>query len=126
MDTRHLNHLAAEIHHGWLQPNERRGRSPLSSPLPNDRASIDPGVTTASELHSDEGRFVAADPTPRSSLPLHSQLDAPIDPGVATVNNRHPNESTTEIATPIPSSAPPSNNQLEELLANIASTRRRK
>jgi hypothetical protein len=137
----YLKHLAAEIHHGWLQPNERHGRSPISSPPP-DRASLDPelatvsslqppnghsdvpinlGVTTASELHPDEGRFVAANPTPRSSPPLHSQIDAPIDPGVATVNNRQPNETRTEVAAPIPSSAPPANNQIEELFANISS-----
>jgi hypothetical protein len=137
----YLKHLAAEIHHGWLQPNERRGRSPISSP-PSDIASIDPelatvsslqppngnsdvsidpSVTTASKLHPDEGRFVAADPTPKSSPPLHSQIDPPIDPGVATVTNRYPNEARTEVATPIPRSAPPSNNQIEELLANISS-----
>jgi hypothetical protein len=137
----YLKHLAAEIHHGWLQPNERSGRSPISSPPP-DRASIDPelatvsslrspnshsdapidpGVTTASELHPNEGRFVAADPTPRSSPPLHSQIDAPIDPGVATGNNRHPHEVRTEVTAPIPSSAPPANNQIEGLFANISS-----
>jgi hypothetical protein len=145
----YLKHLAAEIHHGWLQPNERRERSPISSPPP-DRASIDPelatvsslrspnghrdapidpSVTTASELHpvgaaspvENQGRFVAANPTPRSSPPLHSQIDASIDPGVATVKNQYHNEVTTEVATPIPSSVPPANSQIEELLANISS-----
>jgi hypothetical protein len=119
----YLKHLAAEIHHGWLQPNERQDRSPISSPPPNGHsdAPIDLGVTTASKLHPDEGRFVAADPTPRSSPPPNSQIDASIDPGLATANNRHPNEVRTEVATPIPSSAPPSNNQIEELLINISS-----
>jgi hypothetical protein len=127
----YLKHLAAEIHHGWLQPNERVGRSPISSPPPNGHidAPIDPGVTTASELPpvgaaspvENQGRFVAADPTPRSSPPFHSHIDTPIDLGVATVNDQHPNEATTEIATPMPSSAPPSNSQIEELLANISS-----
>jgi hypothetical protein len=139
----YLKHLAAEIHHGWLQPNERRGRSPISSPPANGQihtpidpelatasplrspngqidASIDPGVSAANKLHPDEGQFVAADPTPRSS-PFHSQIDPPIDPGVATVNNQHPNQPRTEVAAPITRSAPPSNNQIEELLANISS-----
>jgi hypothetical protein len=115
----YLKHLAAEIHHSWLQPNERRGRS-LRSPNGHRDAPIDPDVTTASELHPDEERFVAADPTPRSSPPLHRQIDAPIDPGVATVNNRHPNETRTEVAAPMPRSAPPPNNQIEELLVNIS------
>jgi hypothetical protein len=99
----YLKHLAAEIHHGWLQPNERRGRSPISSPPP-DRASIDPQLATVSSLQPPNGHH-----------------DAPIDPGVATVNNRHPHETRTEVVTPMPSSAPPSNNQIEELLANISS-----
>jgi hypothetical protein len=145
----YLKHLAAEIHHGWLQPNERHERSPISSPPPELLAvcdsnqtsidpelatvsslqppnghrdvPIDPGVTTASTLHPNEERFVAAAPPPRSSPPPNSQIDTPIDPGVEIANNRHPNEATTEVATPMPSSAPPSNNQIEELLANISS-----
>ncbi len=131
----YLKHLAAEIHHGWLQPNERHGRSPISSP-PLDRASIDPelqppnghsdtptapSVKTATKLHPDAGQFVAADPTPRSSPPLHRQLDAPIEPGVATVNNLHPDEARTEVAAPMPRSAPPPNNQIEALLENLSS-----
>jgi hypothetical protein len=94
----YLKHLAAEIHHGWLQPNERRERSPIS-----DRGSIDPQLATVSSLQ-----------------PPNGHNDTPIDLGVATVNNRQPNEATTEVATPIPSSAPPSNNQIEELLKNIS------
>jgi hypothetical protein len=136
----YLKHLAAEIHHGWLQPNERRGRSPISSPPPDREAidpelatvsslqppngqidaPIDPGVTTANELHPNEGRFVTADPTPSSSPPLHSHRDALIDPGVATVNNQHPNETTTEAAAPTPIPPQPSNIQIEELLTNIS------
>jgi hypothetical protein len=93
----YLKHLAAEIHHGWLQPNERSGRSPISSPSP-ERAAIDP------ELQPPNG---------------HS--DAPIDPGVATVNNRQSNQKRTEVAALIPRSAPLSNSQIEELLVNISS-----
>lgn len=125
----YLKHLAAEIYQGWLQPNERHGRSPMSSPPP-DRASINSelhpanghsdALIAASNLHPDQGQFVAADPTPKSSPPIHSQIDALIDPGVATVNNRHPIESSMEVAAPITRSAPP-NNQIEELLANISS-----
>jgi hypothetical protein len=99
----YLKHLAAEIHHGWLQPKERSGRSPISS-TPPDRGSIDPELATVSSSRSPNG-----------------QIDAPIDPGVAIVNNRHPHEAIMEVATPIPSSAPPSNSQIEELLANISS-----
>jgi hypothetical protein len=119
----YLKHLAAEIHHGWLQPNERHGRSSIASPPPNGQIDtpIDPGVTTASKLHPDAGQFVAADPNPRSSPPLHRQIDAPIDPGVATVNDRHPDEKRTEVATPRSISSPPPNNQIEELLANLSS-----
>lgn len=131
----YLKHLAAEIHHGWLQPNERYGRSPISSPPP-DRASIDSGlqpanghsdapidsgVATASKLHPDPGQFVAADPTPRSSPPIHSQIDAPIEPGVATANNRHRDEARTEAAAPITRSASSQNNQIEALLENLSS-----
>jgi hypothetical protein len=94
----YLKHLAAEIHHGWLQPNERRERSPRS-----DRGSIDPQLATVSSLQPPNGHH-----------------DTPIDPGVATVHNRHPNQATTEVATPRPSSAPPSNHQIEELLKNIS------
>jgi hypothetical protein len=128
----YLKHLAAEIHHGWLQPNEQHGRSSISSPPldpklqpPNGHgdAPIDPGVTTATKLHPDPdpGQFVAATPTPISSPPLHRQIDAPIDPGIATVNNQHLNQTRTEVAAPIERSAPPSNNQIEELLVNISS-----
>jgi hypothetical protein len=88
----YLKHPAAEIHHGWLQPNEQRGRSSISSPPP------DP------ELQRSNG---------------HS--DAPIDPGVITASKLHPHEVRTAVATPIPSSVPPANNQIEELLANISS-----
>ena len=91
----YLKHLAAEIHHGWLQPNERRGRSPISSPPP-DRASIDPEL----QLSND-----------------HS--DAP-DSGVATANNLHPDEKRTEVATPRSISSPPPNNQIEKLLDNLS------
>jgi hypothetical protein len=140
----YLKHLAAEIHHGWLQPNEQRGRSSISSPSPNGQIEtpsdpelatvgslrspngqidtpIGPGVATASKLHPEAGQFVAANPTPRSSPPIHRQIDAPIDPEVATVNNQHPNQTRTEVAAPIERSAPPSNNQIEELLVNISS-----
>jgi hypothetical protein len=99
----YLKHLAAEIHHGWLQPNERHGRSSISSPPP-DGASIDPELATVSSLRSP-----------------NSHIDASIDSGISTVKNRHSNEARTEVATPIPISAPLSNNQLEELLANISS-----
>jgi hypothetical protein len=125
----YLKHLAADVNRVRLHPSE--AQTPRSSPPPNSQidTSIDPDVTTASELHPDEGRFVAANPTPRSSPPLHSHIDTLIDPGVATVNNRHPvgsdapteNRKRTEVAAPIPSSAPPSNSQIEELLANISS-----
>jgi hypothetical protein len=64
----YLKHLAAEIHHGWLQPTERRGRSPVSSPPP-DRTSIEP------ELQ-----------------PANGHSDAPIEPGVTAASNRHPND----------------------------------
>jgi hypothetical protein len=119
----YLKHLAAEIHHGWLQPNEQRGRSSISSPPPNGQIDIpiDPGIATASKLHPEAGQFVAANPTPRSSPPIHRQIDAPIDPEVATVNNQHSNQTRTEVAAPIERSAPPSNNQIEELLVNISS-----
>jgi hypothetical protein len=98
----YLKHLAAEIHHGWLQPNERRERSPISSPPP-DRASIDPELATVSSLRSPNGH-----------------RDAPIDPSVATVNNQHPNETTTAATAPTPISPQPSNIQIEELLTNIS------
>ena len=91
----YLKHLAAEIHHGWLQPNERRGRAPISSPPP--RVSLEP------ELQ-----------------PPNGNSDAPIDPDVTTASNRHPNEARTQVAAPITRSAPPSNNQIEELLTNIS------
>jgi hypothetical protein len=130
----YLKHLAAEIHHGWLQPNERRGRSPISSPS-QDRVSIepelqplngdsdppiDPGVATVSKLHPDEGRFVAADPIPRSSPPANIQIDAPIDPGVAKVDARQPNATTTAATAQTPISPQPANVQIEELLTNIS------
>ena len=70
----YLKHLAAEIHHGWLQPNERRGRPPISSP-PYDRASIDPGVATANNIHSDEKRTEVATPRSISSPPLKNQIE---------------------------------------------------
>jgi hypothetical protein len=98
----YLKHLAAEIHHGWLQPNERHERSPISSSA--DRASIDPELVTVSSLRSPNG---------------HS--DAPIDPGITTASKLHPNEATTEVVTPMPRSASLSNSQIEELLANISS-----
>ncbi len=140
----YLKHLAAEIHHGWLQPNERHGRSSISSPPSNDRLDspsdpelatvcslrspngqidtpIDSGVSAANKLQPDEGLFVAADSTPRSSPLLHSQIDAPIDPELETANNLHPDEKSTEVATPKSISSPLPNNQIEELLANLSS-----
>jgi hypothetical protein len=125
----YLKHLAAEIHHGWLQPNERYGRSPISSP-PLDRelqppnghsdAPIDPGVSTVNKQHPDEGRFVAAEPTPRSLPPIQSQSGVPREPEVSIANNRHPNEARTEVTAPITRYAPP-NNQIEALLENLSS-----
>ncbi|PSB58053.1 hypothetical protein C7B77_06235 [Chamaesiphon polymorphus CCALA 037] len=88
----YLKHLAAEIHHGWLQPTERRGRSPISSPPPD------------SELQ-----------------PANGHSDTPIAPGVSITNNRHPDEKRAEVAAPITRSAPPHNNQIETLLENLAS-----
>jgi hypothetical protein len=126
----YLKHLAAEIHHGWLQPNERRGRPPISSPPPDPElqppnghsdASIAPGVATVNKLHPDEGQFVTADSTPRSSPLLHRQIDAPVDSGVATANNLHPDEKRTEVAIPRSISSPPPNNQIEKLLENLSS-----
>jgi hypothetical protein len=99
----YLKHLAAEIHHGWLQPNERRGRSPISSPPP-ESASIDPELATVSSLQ-----------------PPNGNSDVSIDPGVTTASELHPHEARTAVATPIPSSAPPANSQIEELLRNISS-----
>jgi hypothetical protein len=89
----YLKHLAAEIHHSWLQPNEQHGRSPISSPPPD----------------------------PELLQPPNGHSDTPIDPGVATANNRHPSQPSTEVVALMSRSAPPPNNQIEELLANISS-----
>jgi hypothetical protein len=67
----YLKHLAAEIHHGWLQPNERHGRSPISSPPPERLAVCDSNLVSIDrELQAPNG---------------HS--DAPIDPSSAILVN---------------------------------------
>jgi hypothetical protein len=73
----YLKHLAAEIHHSWLQPNDRRGRSPISSPPPNGQIEtpIDPGVAIANNLHADEKRTDVATPRSISSPPPNNQIE---------------------------------------------------
>jgi hypothetical protein len=101
----YLKHLAAEIHHGWLQPNDRRGQSPISSPPSNGQidSPSEPELATVCSLRSP------------------SRIDPPIDPELETANNLHPDEKSTEVATPKSISSPLPNNQIEELLANLSS-----
>ena len=73
----YLKHLAAEIHHGWLQPNEQRGRSSISSPPPNGQIDTpsDPEVATVNNQHPNQTRTEVAAPIKRSALPSNNQIE---------------------------------------------------